>query len=898
MKKINEVLQQREDNYILPFFWQHGEEETVLREHMQVIHESGIRAVCVESRPHPDFVGPQWWHDLDIIMDEARARGMKVWILDDSHFPTGYAAGKIKSDFPQYQKLFLKVHQQDFVGPQRQAGIMVKWALQRPGERGISVGVEAAGQNGQAEFAKAFVPKDRIIGIVAALKTGPDEIDAETLVDLTEHLHEGTVYWDMPEGRWRFFTLVQTSEGGEKATEGYLNPLVPEATRVLIDTVYEAHYARYRKDFGDTFAGFFSDEPRFGNVKGPLASIGRLEMVLPWREDLPGMLEKNYLLGDVIRHLPLLWVDAGTAGHRMRYRYMDLITKLYAEHFTKQLGDWCRDHEVEYIGHIIEDNNAHARLGYGPGHFYRSLWGQDMSGIDVVLHQIMPGMDDGFFKSFTATGWDGEFFHYGLAKMGASLGHLDPKKHGRTMCEVYGAYGFGEGLKLMKWLTDHMLVRGVNHFVPHAFSPKKYPDPDCPPHLYADGHDPQYRYLPVLTHYMNRVSHLLSDGQHIAPAAILYHAEAEWSGDYMLFQKPARALTQHQIDFDVISAELALSAEVQMGRFAINGERFSALVIPYAEALPNQLMDRLHAFAEAGIPLYFVDSLPKRGSEGEELSDVLAHLESHNNVTVLELDKLAVALMDAGVNEISVSEQQPYLRYYHYRHTDGDVYMFFNEDPAKALDTTVSVPAVEGVQNLFIYNAFTNTLNSLDTSIDEGKHSFSLKLDKYESAIIVQGHELSGGLVKRTEGLRDPADDVFEITGEWKVSVATAMQYPKFSEHGTCTELQSLALPGELPSFSGTVRYEIEFDINDVPKQARLVIGEPYEIAQAWLNGHDLGTRICPPYAYDVHGCLQEGTNRLVIEVTNTLVKEQQDFLSQYLIQEPTGIVGSVFLQY
>jgi hypothetical protein len=42
-----------------------------------------------------------------------------------------------------------------------------------------------------------------------------------------------------------------------------VNPLVAESVRVLIDTAYEAFYARYRNDFGHTFAGFFSDEPGF-----------------------------------------------------------------------------------------------------------------------------------------------------------------------------------------------------------------------------------------------------------------------------------------------------------------------------------------------------------------------------------------------------------------------------------------------------------------------------------------------------------------------------------------------------------------------------------------------------------------------------------------------------------
>ena len=68
--KIKKLLKGQMENYIFPFFWQHGEEESVLREYMKVIYDSNIRAVCVESRPHPDFVGEAWWRDMDIILDE------------------------------------------------------------------------------------------------------------------------------------------------------------------------------------------------------------------------------------------------------------------------------------------------------------------------------------------------------------------------------------------------------------------------------------------------------------------------------------------------------------------------------------------------------------------------------------------------------------------------------------------------------------------------------------------------------------------------------------------------------------------------------------------------------------------------------------------------------------
>ena len=109
---------------------------------------------------------------------------------------------------------------------------------------------------------------------------------------------------------------------------------------------------------------------------------------------------------------------------------------------------------------------------------------------------------------------------------------------------------------MMKYLVDHFLVRGVNHYVPHAFSCKSYPDPDCPPHFYANGNDPQYRHFGALMRYLNRMCALISDGTRITPAAILYHAEAEWAGKYMLNQKPAHELMDKQIDFDILPSDV------------------------------------------------------------------------------------------------------------------------------------------------------------------------------------------------------------------------------------------------------------------------------------------------------------------------------------------------------
>jgi hypothetical protein len=117
--------------------------------------------------------------------------------------------------------------------------------------------------------------------------------------------------------------------------------------------------------------------------------------------------------------------------------------------------------------------------------------------------------------------------------------------------------------------------------VPHAFSQAEFPDPDCPPHFYARGKNPQFHYDHVLNAYTNRISHLLSGGRHVANIGVLYHAKAEWAGKAMPFHKPLKFLLQNQIDCDVLPGDALLKqAMVQAEKLRIADETYDCLVIP------------------------------------------------------------------------------------------------------------------------------------------------------------------------------------------------------------------------------------------------------------------------------------------------------------------------------
>ena len=144
------------------------------------------------------------------------------------------------------------------------------------------------------------------------------------------------------------------------------------------------------------------------------------------------------------------------------------------------------------------------------------------------------------------------------------------------MCEAFGAYGWNEGLKTMKWIADHLMVRGINYLVPHAFNPKSFPDFDCPPQFYVHGHNPQFRYFKYFSDYVNRVMDIMKDGHYPAKIGLLYPAEMEWAGDYMPVEKPARVLTQSQIPFDIVTRDYLKQAEITDGKYKINRQKFEA----------------------------------------------------------------------------------------------------------------------------------------------------------------------------------------------------------------------------------------------------------------------------------------------------------------------------------
>ena len=835
------------NNHLFPFFWQHGEEEAVLVDYVEKIYQSGMRAVCVESRPHPDFAGEKWWTDLGIIIRECQKRDMEIWILDDSHFPTGFANGKIKEKHPEFLKQYLTMRRFDVAGPMAGARI------------------DAAQLKGRIWETKQTEIID-LLGVYLVERASNynqegDPVDIKTVTDITAAYKDDTIYLDIPKGNWSVFVVFSTHEGGEEATKDYLNPLVAQATQILVDEVYEKHLAHVGEHFGHTIKAFFSDEPRFGNIKGTDAVIGRADMVLPWR---PG-LEKDLPFDKEL--LPLLWVpDSGQAHREARVSYMDVITREYNRNFTQVLADWCSSHGVAYLGHNIEDNGAHARLGYGAGHFFRGQEAQHFSGVDVIGTQVVPGMPY-HHDAFQTGGSDGQFYHFALAKLGASAAHLYPHKKGRAMCEAFGAYGWNEGLKTMKWIADHLIVRGINYIVPHAFSPKDYPDWDCPPHFYARGNNPQFRYMSYLDNYLNRLMSLFSNGVHKAPIALFYPAELEWAGQAMPVEIPARVLTETQLDFDIVSCDLLRTAEIENGRLRIHQETFEILVVPYAEYLPDEVTTVFNSLLAEGVKLVFVDSLP----------DNAGNLTGP--VQTVALPKLGNYL--SSYAELTLNTAFKDLVYYHYQKDGKDYWLFFNESLSETVDTTVSFAFEK--RSAIAYHAYEDRYSEVADN--------HLVLEPYQTVVWIFGEDeeaggKSGSSYSYTETLKT----------DWQLEFADAKSYPVFTSVAELSEIIPLSSLDGYDRRGGTASYTATVTVADAKDIVGIDLGHVYEIAEVFVNGRSAGVKIAPPYHLAVSGLFHDGENELRIEVTNTLGCEFRGGLNQYLVIEPFGLIDEIKL--
>ncbi|MEI8244489.1 MAG: glycosyl hydrolase [Lentisphaerota bacterium] len=865
--KLQDCLNDRHGSYILPFLWYAGEDRETVGREIEAIKAAGINEFLVENRGGDWFCSDFWWDIFGFMLEKAKSLDMRVWLLDDSHVPTGSANDSLhKEENARYRPRNLRIEPVDVVGPLPASALIVP----------------------------KHTEKEQIISVSAFLRDEETGHCVGDPIDLTRSITDDLCLIDLPEGVWRIYFVMTADPALLGLFANYISMLSRDSCRHLIDEVHEKIYAHFAPYFGNTFAGFFSDEPAFGNCNGKyghdfhLHLMGEMQRVYPWWDDMPERLaaRANLSIEATMRLLPALWDDVDSVSPGLRVAYMDVITGLWRDNFSKQIGQWCENHGVLYIGHNLEDEGIHMHTGWGCGHYFRSMAGQHMAGIDIVLNQMVPGITTIKHTSNSASKqFDSAFYQYSLAKLGASLAHITPHMRNRVVCEVFGAYGWTTGLPIMRSIINHFLANGTNHFVPHAYS-MVFPDVYMPPSFYAGGLNPQYKLFGNMMLYVQRVCHLLADGVHKADLAVYYNAEPDWENcEHRCLDDVTAALTRSGFDFDILPSDTIYhDSIVKDGRLLVNKESYGAFVLPMAELLPKALLARLDELAAQGLQVIFTDKLPA-GCErkDEDISGLIARFAA------VSMKELPAAVEVACGRRLRVEPWSPSLRFYGLEKNDGTDLYIFNNEGREVIDTFVMPPRNGGC---VIYDPWKN----LAYRAAVGKNGMRLRLEAQQLLVVSFGCE--------NNELDDFVYDLPQMRVlplRYDIFVREAGNNGDFRLLRADSEAVNLTVANGLTRYCGEFRYDATWECSD-PSATLLEIPNAGDSAELWINGVYCGASLGPVCRFDISGKLKNCKNYLsILTADNPSYSDRNpqrpgDIYSTKLPVVKHGFVGEILI--
>jgi len=795
---------------LIPLVFVHGEDEATIRRVVREVADGGNTGFVWESRPHPDYLGPRWWKDLGIALDEAKRLGLEVWLFDEWMYPSGVAGGKVVAADPE-----LSVH--------------------TVADRALTV-------DGPSTFSPLMMPGPE--AKIIAVRAFPARwTEGATSIDLTPKGRRFT--WDVPAGKWRVVWVVEQVARAKPGwtMDNMIDVMNPRAAAAFIRITHEATYQHFGAEFGKTIKGFFSDEAGFRNITSYDSLPGTPGMPLPWSPALAEYFKslKGY---DPLPVLPALWYDLGARGRQFRFDFMDVCSRAFAEHFFKPQQQWCHAHSVRLIGHLVEDNGADHQLGYGPGHWFRAMRFFDMPGIDMVGYQVTPGLDSGTYRWTLPEGadWDEEHFSFALPAM--ARGSALEKKTTEIFAESFGAYGWSEGLRTVKWLGDWLIVNGINVISPHAVTLKHH-DADCPPHFNASSGNPQARYYRSWAEPFSRLQELTRESEPLYDAVVLYTGESAWMGQAQNVAPVVRSLETAQVSTVVLPYDTFETAAAAQ----------TVLVLPYVEWAPAPVLERLAALASAGRPVFVLENWPRNAPQ-----------ELERSARLLPLAELA-----------------------------GQVRHAVRLEPAT--DTVVvsrrKAPGGEWIllHNRSLRSTYRGRLNARATRFDAASGKWfeapEIELPPYTLWVLWTGAPPEKPIAPpRYEPLQ-------AVAGAWEMARAGGENNAAFETLDPRKMLEDWRRWAGLDHYSGTLRYYNKITVAD-PRGLGLDAGEVREIVELFVNGRPAGVRIAPPYVWDISALAQAGENAIELDVTNTAQARWADEFSHG--DAVSGLLGPVRL--
>ena len=764
------------------------------------------------------YLSPEHMDQVKFTVAELAKRNMRMWIQDESDYPSGFAGGYISERYPE-------LGMQDII-----ADITVHVA---PGQTltmpvpSNTLAIMALESDANQQVEKVIpipVPADlQLKYLTPAEGSTPNEPRHSWQVVFVRH-----VYLSSPTRNFNRADGTRAKDG----TYSLIDYLDPKATDAFLHTVHETYYGAVGDQFGKIVLGFFGDEPDYSSG-------------IPWTPTLLDQFKarKGY---DLTPYIPLWFSRKPTPeSQRASADYYDVWSGIFRSSFFGEQANWAKAHNVEYLVHLNHEETMLA-LEHSEGDYFRDERYVEVPGIDN-LSQLIP--------SAVHTPDDVWSVNNNFPKLASSAAHLFGKP------KVWAEEGGGVGID-GKYQLDFQAVRGVNALqirVPVLRGNFGSAAAD------SSAAQPVPPEAAMLAWYTNRVGYLIAIGRPAAQVALYHPGNTIWMGGQDAIDadrsttKLGWQLFEHQVDWDYFDDQsLSTVATLANGGFTnLSGQTYKAIVLPSMTVITRTGLDRLREFAKQGGKVIFVGKTPslivdKTFMDAKEKPDL-------SFATLIEVsgDITPAVIAALPKPDVKLDSEFPRLTYTHRQWTDGDMYYFFNEsDKAESRIATIA-----GHGKAQTWDLTTGEIHPMAgaAAVADGVQ-VPLVLGPYEAKVIVVGPLPKG--VAEAEPSFIGGHELAALDGDWSLDL---------NGRQVTTSLKPWEQLGT-SGFAGPATYHRQFIAPATPagKHVFLEIAEVNDYAKVMLNGKELGAHAWQPYRWDLTGALKPGTNELVIQV-NTI---------------------------
>lgn len=372
-------------------------------------------------------------------------------------------------------------------------------------------------------------------------------------VRLLPKARRGRIEWKVPRKGDVTVYKISTVPGYE---------LHPEHGRKLVEVYFDRFEDRMDEEGRCGMNYFFQDELSY-----PL-TVGT------WSDDFAAEFSrrKGY---DILPYLPALRDDIGEETPRIRIDYCEVLSDLAEERYFKPVYDW----------------HASRGLIYGCDNLGRGL--DPSSYIDYFRETSW----------FTAPGNDaparGSSFIQ--TKVSSSIAHLYGRP--RTWLEAFHSMGWGSS---GEWLTrqiDHHFIAGGNLVCMHGLYYSTHGGwwEWAPPDFHFRM--PYWSHMKKWLEYTERMSYILSQGDHVADIAVLYPTETRQAfpdADMGETFNVARRLSESGLDYDFVDFRSLRDAKVVDGTLRIGRESYKVVVKAGIRITHRSTEEKLGEFRRSG----------------------------------------------------------------------------------------------------------------------------------------------------------------------------------------------------------------------------------------------------------------------------------------------------------